>query len=85
MTLRGTLAEMMVLSAPEIYRDYMTLENGKKILYVRLKKALYGLLKSALLFYRKLWRDLARRGFEVNPCDPCVANKVIDDHQMTIY
>ena len=84
MTLRGTLAKMMVLSAPEIYRDYVTMENGKKILYVRLKKALYGLLKSALLFYRKLWGDLARRGFELNPYDPCVANKVINGHQMTI-
>ena len=84
MTLQGTLAEMMVLSAPEIYRDYVTLENGKKVLYVRLKKALYGLLKSALLFYRKLWGDLAHRGFELNPYDPCVANKMINGHQMTI-
>ena len=44
MTLRGTLAELMALSAPEIYWDYVVMENGKKILYVRLKKALYGLL-----------------------------------------
>lgn len=83
-TLQSTLAKMMVLSSPEAYQDHMTLENSKKILYVRFTKALCGLLKCALLFYRKLWGDLARRGFEINPYDPCVANKVIDGHQMII-
>jgi hypothetical protein len=49
-----------------------------------LEKALYGMMKSALLFYRKLVADLRSIGFELNPYDPCVANKVIDGEQMTI-
>jgi hypothetical protein len=45
------------------------------ILYVKLKKALYGMLRSSLLFYRKLRKELEEDGFMVNPYDPCVANK----------
>ena len=55
MVLRGDLAEMMALAAPEVYRPYVaTGPNGKPILYVKLLRALYGLLKSALLLYKKL-------------------------------
>ena len=40
--------------------------------------------KSAKIFYRKLRKDLEDIGFVINPYDPCVANKIIDGHQMTI-
>ena len=84
MTLRGRLAEMMVMADPEVYRDYVTVVKGKKVLYVKLKKALYGLMKSALLFYRKLWTDLSKKGFKLKPYDPCVANKIVNGEQMSI-
>jgi hypothetical protein len=78
MVLRGALAEMMVRIAPEIYREYVTLDSkGTPLLYVKLKKALYGMLRSSLLFYRKLRKELEQYGFEVNPYDPCVANKMV--------
>ena len=54
------------------------------MLYVRLSKALYGLLQSALLFYKKLRVELEDYGIEVNPYDPCVANKVVNGSQMTV-
>ena len=54
------------------------------MLYVRLSKVLYGLLQSALLFYRKLRSELEDFGFEVNPYDPCVANKMVNGSQMTV-
>ena len=41
-------------------------------------------MKSALLFYHKVVADLCSMGFELNPYDPCVANKMMDGHQMTI-
>ena len=44
------------------------------MLYVKLQKALYGLMRASLLFYRKLRLELEAYGFEVNPYDPCVAN-----------
>jgi hypothetical protein len=49
-----------------------------------MQKSLYGLLRSALLFYKKLVADLESDGFVLNPYDPCVAKKVVDGKQMTV-
>ena len=92
MVLRGELAELLVKVAPDIYRKYVTKDRkGKAVLYVRLQKALYGLMRAALLFYPKLRKELEQFGFNINPEDPCVANKWITDkaypeggHQMTV-
>ena len=84
MKMRGKLAELLVEVAPEVYRDYVVTERGQTVLYLELRKALYGMLQSALLFYKKLRRDLEKVGFVVNPYDPCVANKVVDGSQMTV-
>jgi len=42
------------------------------------------MMKSALLFYRKLVSELQEMGFTINPYDPCVANKTVNGTQMTI-
>ena len=47
-------------------------------------KAIYGMLLSSLLFYKKLHADLEAYSFEVNPYDLCVANKMVDGKQLTI-
>jgi hypothetical protein len=49
-----------------------------------MQKALHGLLRSALLFYRRLVGDLERDGFALNPYDPCVTNKQVAGSQMTV-
>ena len=85
MRLDGILAELMVQVDPKLYRKYVTANaKGKTVLYVQLEKAVYGMMKSALLFYRKLVADLVSLGYELNPYDPCVANKNINGKQMTI-
>merc|ERR1712115_516330 len=85
MLLCGRLAEMMARVNPELYRPYITYSaKGIPMLYVRLSKALYGMLKTALTFYKKLRADLEDMGFKVNPYDPCVANKTIKGAQCTI-
>ena len=77
MVLKGELADMMVQIAPQVYRKYVTVDKkGTPILYVKLQKALYGLMRASLLFYRKLRKELEDYGFEINPYDPCVANKM---------
>jgi hypothetical protein len=59
MVLKGELAEMMVQTVPQIYRKYIMMDKkGIKILYVKLQKALYGLMRASLLFYRKLRKEL---------------------------
>ena len=85
MVFRGRLAELMAEVAPKLYRKYIILgKNGEPLLYVKLQKALYGLLQSALLFYKKLVEDLTADGFELNPYDPCVANKMVNGKQLTV-
>ena len=81
---RGTLAEMMVMVNPALYRPFVSYEKVKPVLYVRPQKSLYGCLKSALLFYEKLVGDLEAYSFKINPYDPCVANKMIGGKQLTV-
>jgi hypothetical protein len=85
MLLRGQLADLMVTVDPELYGPYLRKTvKGESILYVKMLKAMYGLLRSALLFYLKLVKDLQAIGFELNPYDPCVANKMVDGNQLTV-
>jgi hypothetical protein len=52
---------------------------------VELQKALYGTLWASLLFWKELSTFLVSTlGFEFNPYDKCVVNKVIDGRQCTI-
>ena len=68
MLLRGKFAEMMVRIDPALYWEYVTYPgNGVPILYARLSKALYGMLRAALLFYKRLRNTLESMGFEINP------------------
>ncbi len=63
----------------------MTIDkNGQKVLYIKLDKALYGMIKSALLLYHKLVTELKEKGFEINPYNPCVANAIVEGKQITI-
>jgi hypothetical protein len=85
MVLKGRLAELMVQVAPNLYRKYIAVnKKGTSIRYVKMQKALYGLLRSALLFYKKLVANLESDGFVLNPYDPCVPNKVVDGKQITV-
>ncbi len=77
MVLKGELAGMMEKIAPQIYRKYITVnKKGTKILYVKLQKVLYGLIRASLLFDRKLQKEFEEYRLVVNPYDPCVANMV---------
>ena len=48
-----------------------------------LQKTTMERLKSALIVYKKLLKDLLSMGFQPNPDNPCVVNKEIDGLQMT--
>ena len=85
MKLRVKIVELLVQLELTMYQTYVTTgPNKEPILYVKLLKALYGLLRSALLFYKKLRGDLEKMGFDVNPYELCVANKTINGSQMTM-
>ena len=63
----------------------MTYESkGNSMLYLEMNKALYVLLQSALIFYKKLRKDLKEYGLGINTYDPFVASATIKSHQMTV-
>lgn len=83
--LEEELVELLTRVNPDHYQKFVTRENGKKVLYVQLQKALYGTLQAALLFWKELSGFLVQQlGFELNPYDNCVANKTINGKQCTI-
>ena len=66
------------------HKPFVVIENGEQVLYVRLIKAIYGCIKSALLWYELFSSTLQQMGFVLNPHDPCVANCQIEGTQCTI-
>ncbi len=52
-------------------------------LLVQCQNALYGTMVASLLYYYKFTKSLTSVGFEINPYNPCVANKIVDGTQMT--
>jgi hypothetical protein len=83
--LHGVLVDILVEMAPDVYKSYATTDKkGVKRLLVQCQNALYGTMVASLLYYRKFTKSLTEIGFELNPYDPCVANKMIEGKQMTI-
>ena len=68
----------------ETYSKYITYQNNTKILCVEMKKALYGMILSSLLFYKHFCKDLESIEFVVNPYDICVVNRTINLRQQTV-
>jgi len=84
MKITGVLVDLLVQLAPEVYGPHVVYENGKKVLYVQVLRALYGMLVAALLWYRQFRKDLESQGFVFNVYDPCVANKMVNGKQHTV-
>ena len=84
MKITGVLVDLLVKLAPDIYSSYVVFENGRKVLYVEVLRALYGMLVAALLWYKTLKRDLEEIGFVFNPYDPCVCNRNVKENQQTV-
>ena len=76
--MKGRFAELMMMVAPTTYQKYVTIESRQKLLYLKVQKALYGMLKSALLFYKKLRVNLESVEFKLNPYNPFAADKMVN-------
>ena len=63
MKIRGPLFDILCDMAPEVYAKYVTHERKQKVLYVKMLKALYGMLVSSLLYYKKFRNDIESIGF----------------------
>ena len=66
------------------YETCVVTEKVRKVLYLQFRKALYGCIQNGLLWYQTFTTLLKNMGFEINPYDPCVTNKIVDGSQCTI-
>ena len=82
--LDGQFVDIMCEVNPSFRKHVRTNEKGKKVLYLRVLRALYGCIESALLWYELFSITLIKLGFEINPYDRCIANKMINGKQCTI-
>ena len=81
----GEMVNMLLQIDSEMYKDYVVVERGERVMYMELLKALYGTLRAARLFWQKLSKQLIDVwGFTPNKYDNCVVNKTINGHQMTV-
>jgi len=70
MKVTGVLVNLLVQVAPDVYGPFIVYENGRKVLYLQVLKALYGMLQAALLWYKKFHSNLESIGYVFNPYDP---------------
>ena len=69
----------------ENYKKFVVVEGNSRVLYVKLIKAIYGCVKSALLVWYELFtKSLKGMGFVLNPYDPCNAKCTIEGTQCTV-
>ena len=55
MKFEGHMAELLIRACPQYKKSLHVTKDGKKVLYVRLKRALYGCIRSAMLWYPCYW------------------------------
>ena len=80
MEIGGQIAVVLTHSYPTVYDKYE--HNGK--IYLRSKKALYGTIEAAKLWYQTLSEYQAKAGFTAYLQDQCVFNKYIKGYQVTM-
>ena len=76
------LATVLHMAYPEIYGPFYT--PGHKWLFVRLRKAMYGCVQSALLWYQEFVKIFESLGFKVNTYEHCVLNRFGSQGRITV-
>lgn len=84
MKITGVLVDMLVQLDPTLYKAHVVLEKNRKVVYVQVLRAIYGMLQASLLWYKKFRADLEGIGFIFNAYDPCVANRTKNGAQHTV-
>jgi len=75
--IQGELAELLKKVAPDYYAPFTVMERGVETIYCEVTMGLYGMLIAGLNWYKKFSGDLIKEGYEKNPYDPCVCNKMV--------
>ena len=65
--LDGEAVDIVVEANPS-YQEYVMIENGKKVLCMKLRKSLCGIMQAAILWHETFSSCLKKSGFEINLC-----------------
>ena len=79
----GVMVNMILKIKPKYAECVRESKTGKKFLYGRVSKAIYGTLLGSRLFFDKLTAQLKEWGFEQNNYDECTWNTMIEGEQLT--
>ena len=80
----GEMVDILVSIDEDVYGPCVCYHKNKKFLFAKAKRAIYGCLRSALLFYQLFSGELKKWGFTQNPYDACTFNKMVNGSQLTI-
>ena len=64
MKITGVLVDMLIQLDPQLYGPHVVYEKERKVLYVQVLWAIYGMLTASLLWYLKFKKDLEGIGFK---------------------
>ena len=81
--MEGNFMDIMCDINPN-YKKHVKLKTGRKNWYLRILKAIYGMIKCALLWYELYMSVLKNMLFRLNPYGMCVANNDINGKHCTI-
>ena len=68
----------------QLDKTYRTFTDSSRAVTVKLDRALYGCVQSAVLWYKDLKATLEEADYIMNPYDICVFNKKYDGEQVTV-
>ena len=81
----GSMVDLLEKIDHKLYSQCtIVTRKGRKILYAKANKAIYGTLKAALLFWKKLKGQLEKWDFVENKYDKCTMNKLVNGKQLTV-
>ena len=81
--IRDDFVDIMCEVNPD-YAPYIQYMNGKKVIYVKFLREIYGCIESAMLLCKFYVKTLKHVGFSINKYGRFVANIMIYGNQCTI-
>ena len=78
------ILQLLKIVDPETdYNEFIEIDkNGRETGYVKLNKALYGLIQSARIWYNHLSKVMLKYGYVPNDYDPCIFNKTNENGEI---
>ena len=82
--LTGEISLLLVESNLEKWRKHLTKESGKWDIRVTCDRGICVAMSDALLVCKKIDKMLKSWGLILNPCNPCVWNKIVNQKQLAV-